>query len=145
MQTKIPLVGLSACLLLAGWTMSRPAHAQVVMNQASTAGESYMDGLSNIISSKGNYNLSTSQAVINAESARTASINNAKLWTDTYFETRKENKAYREEERGKPPTMEQVARFAQIGMPKRLQPNEFDYVTGRITWPSVFSQSQYDE
>jgi hypothetical protein len=145
MRTKIPLLGLSACLLLAGWSESSQVHAQVVYNNASTVGESWAKGLSDVISSQGNYNLSTSQAAINMEKVRTEDIKNAKLSTDTYFQMRKDNKAFREWERGPKPTMEDLARYAAMGRPKRLSPAEFDYVTGKITWPKLLQQTSFNE
>jgi hypothetical protein len=145
MRTKIPLLGLSACVLLAGWCVSGPVLAQVVYNNASTVGESWAKGMSDVISAHGNANLANSEAAINAESARTQNIQNAKLSTDTYFQMRKDNKAFREWERGPKPTMEDLARYAQMGRPKRLTPGEFDYVTGRINWPKLLQQSSFEE
>ena len=145
MRNKIPLLGLSACLLLAGWGVISPVRAQVVYNNASTVGESWAKGMSDVISAQGNANLANSEAAINAESARTQNIKNAQLSTNTYFQMRKDNKAFREWERGPKPTMEDLARYAQMGRPKRLSPSEFDYVTGKITWPKLLQQSSFEE
>ena len=60
----------SLLLLFAGFASA--AQAQVVVDQASTVGESESRGFADVIRSQGQYNLQTSQAMINAEQARSA-------------------------------------------------------------------------
>ena len=65
-----------------------------------TAAGSAMNGMSNVISAKGNYNLSTSAAAINMTQAEKNSLQNAQLRTDTYFQMRTTNTAARKAEAG---------------------------------------------
>jgi hypothetical protein len=131
-------------LTLVGWAVSSPAGAQWWGwgNHTSTVQEGYGRGLGDVISAQGDYNLKTSQAAINAEEATRRDIENRQLWTEAYYQMRRANRAFVAEERGRRPTMEDVVRYAQMGMPKRLSPKEFDYVTGKITWPKIFDEKK---
>jgi len=131
--------------MVACWLVNSSAKAQIVYSNASTVGESYAKGLSDVITAQGNYNLATSEAAIKMEDAIRRDIENQQLWTDTYFEMRKSNRAYRAEERGRRPTTEDAIRYAQMGKPIRLSPSEFDYVTGKISWPKLLEQKLFDE
>jgi hypothetical protein len=131
-----------ACLL--GSQIDRAA-AQVINNSASTAGESYARGLSSVISSAGDYNLNTSQAAINMTQAQHNEIQNRQEWTNTYFEMRETNRAYRAKERGPNLSPEQLVRYAQMGKPRPLTPSEFDRADGRILWPSVFQMDDFSD
>jgi hypothetical protein len=106
------------------------------MSWSSTAAEGFANGLANIASAVGQYNLNTSAAAVNLSLARQSEINNDKLWTKTYFEMRDINRQQREaalrRERGNP---EDWARYAQVGRPKPLVNQSLDAVTGEIRWP----------
>jgi len=146
MRAKISLMRVPACLLLlACWGASGPVLAQVIYNNASTAGEGYSRGLGNVISAKGDYNLNTSQAAINMTQAQSNEIQNRQQWTNAYFDMRKVNRANRAEERGRQPTMEDAVRYAQMGKPKRLSPSEMDNITGKITWPKLLRIDQFED
>jgi hypothetical protein len=119
--------------------------AQVIYNNASTVGESYSRGMADVVRSQGVYNLTTSQAAINMTQAQAQEIQNRGEATKTYFEMRRINKEYQDANREKPPTMEQVVRFAQEGKPKRLGPSELDYVSGKLRWPSVLMIDDFAE
>jgi hypothetical protein len=108
-----------------------------------TAAGSAMNGMSNVISAKGNYNLSTSAAAVNMTQAQKNEIQNHQLYTNTYFEMQATNKAARQAAEGPPPTMEQIARMAREGMPKPVTANEVDPVTGRIYWPVLLQQDMF--
>ncbi len=110
---------------------------------ASTAAGSAMNGMANAISAMGNYNLSTSAAAVNMTQARRNAIENSALYTDTFFQMRAANRAYREAERAPRPTAEQIARFARDGAPKPLSPSDMHSVTGQITWPPALQQDQF--
>jgi hypothetical protein len=101
----------------------------------STAAGSYLTGLGNAIRAQGQYNLDTSAAAINLEEAARRDIENRKLWTETFFEKRRINQAYRDAQRRPPPEPETWVRLAQQAAPSRLSPSELDPVTGRIHWP----------
>jgi hypothetical protein len=146
MRAKIFSMRAPACLLLlACWGANGTALAQVIYNNASTAGEGYSRGLGNVISAKGDYNLNTSEAAINMTQAQSNEIQNRQQWTNAYFDMRKVNRANRAEERGRQPTMEDAVRYAQAGKPKRLSPSEMDNVTGKITWPRLLRTEQFED
>ncbi len=88
------------------------------------------------IRAQGQYNLDTSAATINLEEARTRQIDNRKLWTNTYFEMRNVNKAYRDAQRPPARSPETWVRLAQKTAPARLSTSQLDPVTGRIAWPA---------
>jgi hypothetical protein len=102
----------------------------------STAAGSYLTGMGNAIRAQGQFNLDTSAAAINLAEAEKRNIENNKLWTQTYFETRRINQAYRDERRRPPQPPETWVRRAQEALPDRLSPGELDPVTGRIQWPT---------
>lgn len=113
--------------------------------RSSTAGESYARGLADVTRSAGMYNLATSEAAINATEAQKKYIENRDQWTNTYFQMREANRAYREKERGPRPTMEDLVRYAQAGKPARLSPNELDSVSGKVSWPIVLKKDEFAE
>ncbi len=102
-----------------------------------TAAGSSMTGMANVISSKGDYNLSTSAAAVNMTQAQKQEIQNRQDYTNTYFEMRATNKAAREAERGPHPTAEQIARLAHEMAPQPLSPGQLNAVTGKLNWPSA--------
>jgi hypothetical protein len=114
-----------------------------VNNQATTVGQSYAQGMSDVIRSKGAANLMNSQAAINATQAQSNEIKNREQWTTTYFQMRKENKTARAEERGPNPTAEDLVRYAQMGKPKSMGPNQLDAVSGKIYWPPLLLTDQF--
>ncbi len=115
----------------------------VVDDRATTVGQSYAQGMSDVIRSQGAYNLMTSKAAINATEAVKNDIANREQWTDTYFQMRRENRAAVAEERGPPPTAEDIVRFAQMGKPQPLGPNQLDKVSGKIYWPLPLRTDQF--
>jgi hypothetical protein len=102
-----------------------------------TAAGSAANGMANVISSKGSANLNNSAAAINMTQAQSNEIANHQQYTNTYFEMQATNKAAREAAEGPPPTMEQISRIAHEGVPKPLNPNQFNDVTGQISWPQA--------
>jgi hypothetical protein len=108
-----------------------------------TAAGSAMNGMANVISAKGNYNLSTSAAAINMTQAQRNSIQNQQLAADTYFQMRASNKAARKAEAGPPPTMEEIARIAREGAPKPITEQQVNQMTGQINWPSALQEDTF--
>jgi len=137
---------LSVLVLIVGGVAATLAQAQwYVDNQASTVGESYARGMSDVIRSKGQYNLTTSQAAINATQAQSNAMKNYEQWTNTYFQTRAANKAYRQAEAGPRPTSEDFVRWAKEGAPQPLSPSEYDPVTGKINWPVMLKADEFSK
>jgi hypothetical protein len=108
-----------------------------------TVAGSAMNGMANVISSKGNYNLSTSAAAINMTQAQKNEIQNHQLYTDTYFQMRATNRAATQAEKGPPPTMEQLVRLAREGAPQPVTAQEVNPATGQINWPAPLTQDVY--
>jgi len=108
-----------------------------------TAAGSAMNGMANVLSAKGNYNLSTSAAAINMTQAEKNSIENAQLRTDTYFQMRATNRAATKAERGPPPTAEEIARIAREGAPRPVTQQEVNPMSGQINWPSALQQDVF--
>jgi hypothetical protein len=106
-----------------------------------TAAGSAMNGMANVISAKGNYNLSTSAAAINMTQAQRNEIQNQQMWTDTYFQMRATNKAAVAAERGPPPTAEQIARIAREGAPRPVTTQQVNPTNGQINWPSALQEN----
>jgi hypothetical protein len=109
----------------------------------STAAGSSMTGMANVISAKGDYNLSTSAAAVNMTQAQSKEIQNHQQYTNTYFEMRATNKAATEAEEGPKPTAEQLARLAKETAPKTLSPGEVNEVTGKLNWPSALTLDMF--
>ncbi len=116
-----------------GWGYSTPG----------TPAGAAMNGMANVISAKGDYNLSTSAAAINMTQAQKNEIQNRQLWTNTYFEMRATNKAAREAEAGPKPTAEQLARIAHDGVPKKLGPSQINPATGKLDWPGPLQDASF--
>ncbi len=130
--------------MLAVAALANSAAAQwYVDNRASTIAESYARGIADVVRSRGQYNLLTSEALINVEDARTKNMQNRLQWTQTYFEMQKMNRDYRRELRGPTPSPEAFARWAREAAPDRLKSVELDSITGRIQWPTLLQEERY--
>ncbi len=103
----------------------------------STAAGSSMTGMANVISAKGDYNLSTSAAAVNYTEAESKEIENRQQYTNAYFDMRETNRAAREAERGPRLSAESLARLAHENAPQALSPGEVDPVSGKLNWPDA--------
>lgn len=111
---------------------------------SSTAAEGFLRGRAAVIRSAGEFNYTTSLALINIEEARSRYIDNRAKWTETYFAMRKTNQAYREAERGYRPTQEVLNRISQEASPDRLKPSQIDPSLRTIFWPALLSRTDFD-
>lgn len=102
-----------------------------------TVAGSAMQGMASVISARGDYNLSTSAAAINATVAERNEIQNRQMATDAYFQMRAANRAYQQAERGPKPTQEQLVRMAAEGVPKPVSAQSLNPVNGKILWPDL--------
>jgi hypothetical protein len=111
-----------------------------------TADGNYLSGWSQVIRSQGDYNLSTSQGLINYEEARAKYIDNTNKWTQAYFQMREANQAYQLQnwQRNRH-TPEALAQAAASELPRKLSSRELDPVTGRIAWPEVLMDEQFSD
>lgn len=109
-----------------------------------TAAGNYLNGMSSVIRSEGEYNLMTSAAGVNNEEARSRYLDNKKKWWDNYLqmsEQRSAIDAQRYAAAKHSPEALNVA--AKSELPRALGPDMLDPVTGRITWPEVLQDSQF--
>jgi hypothetical protein len=109
-----------------------------------TADGNYLSGLSQVISSEGNYNLNTSQGLVYYEDARAKYIDNVNKWTQAYFQMREANQAFQiqnaQRNRRSP---EAIAQAAASELPRKLNSRELDPLSGRIAWPDVLMDDQF--
>jgi hypothetical protein len=110
---------------------------------ASTLEEGAMRGLADVVSAKGEYNLSTSAAAINLTQAQKQDIENRRAGTQAYFEIRETNRAAREANRSPRLSQEQLVRIATQAAPKRLSTEEINLVTGEINWPEALKSPRF--
>lgn len=144
------LPALSIGLLLACMAMApvRPAHAQWGWRggyHASTVAEGYQRGMADVVRSAGAANLMESAAAQNLQEAESRALDNRLKTTETYFENRKMNKAYRAELKTPSLSREAMYRIARDAAPKRLSPAEFDPVTGELSFPLVLQDPVFNE
>ena len=114
--------------------------AQIIDGRASTAEEGWARGVSDIIRSGGDANLSNSQAASNLQDAYSKSINNSVDAVSAYWERRNINEQQRAARR------QQRRSYAQHR--NRLQPltrSDFDRTTGAISWPAGLASSEYTQ
>jgi hypothetical protein len=103
-----------------------------------------MQGMSQVISAAGQYNLNTSAAAINMTQAQSNAMHNQVQAVDTFWETRNIGRAQRAAERGPNLTPEQIARIARDGVPRALTPSQMDPVSGRLNWPDALQDPTFD-
>ena len=112
-------------------------------NGPATAAESYQRGFADVVRSAGQANLMNSMAAQNLEQARSMDFDNRVKWTESYYQMRQANRAYRASKRSPRLSEEEIARIARAGLPKRLTTSELDPLTGQINWPIVLRDEQY--
>jgi hypothetical protein len=94
-----------------------------------------MQGMSSVISARGDAALSASAAAVNLTQADKQLIQNQQAATNAYFDMRATNRAARATERGSALSMEQLAKIAHDGLPKPLNSNQLNPVSGELNWP----------
>ena len=123
------------------------AGAQVVVDQAATAGESWSRGVADVVRSQGQYNLQTSEAAINLTEARSQQLDNDLKQTQVYFEKRNINQQQRfgDYQQRAAINAQKMVRYGQAGRPTRLTSREQDPLTGKITWPIFLQGPEYQQ
>lgn len=108
---------------------------------------SAMAGMALYTRALGQYNLMTSQGMVNYQQAYQHYIQNRKLAVQTYFDMRRMNASYRAEQAMLHPhaTPEEIAAFNQARLPAPLSDNDFDPAHGVIAWPPVLQRSEFDD
>jgi len=146
---------LTALVLLAAALVSAPAPAQILRPWywgggwggnygGGTAAGNYMQGMSEVIRSEGEYNLATSQAGVNNEEARSRYLDNYKKWQQNYFQLKEQRAARdaqkREASRHSPET---IAAAGKSSASRPLSSESLDPVTGQIIWPEVLRGGEF--
>lgn len=108
---------------------------------------SAMAGMALYTRALGQYNLMTSQGMVNYQQAYQHYIQNRKLAVQTYFDMRRMNASYRAEQAMLHPhaTPEEIAAFNQARLPAPLSDHDFDPAHGVIAWPPLLQRSEFDE
>ncbi|KAA5539732.1 hypothetical protein FYK55_23320 [Roseiconus nitratireducens] len=110
-------------------------------HHASTAAEGYARGMADVIRSQGEANLANAQALSGYEDARAKYIDNRNKATAAYYERRKlrdQYKAAEKEERA-------YYRARRTSELTPLTAEELDPSSGKITWPELLQDPQYDQ
>jgi hypothetical protein len=111
---------------------------------AQTPAGAAMQGMSQVISSAGQYNLATSAAAVNMTEAQSKQLSNNLQGAQTFWAMRDLGRAERAKERGPRPTPEELARMARAGAPSGLKPSQIDPVSGKLYWPSALQDSGFE-
>jgi hypothetical protein len=111
-----------------------------------TVASNYMNGMSNVIRSEGEYNLLTSAAGVNNEESRSRYLDNKKKWWENYLQMSEQRSAIDAQRyAASRHSTEALNVAAKSELPKALGPDMLDPVTGRITWPEILQDKQYDD
>ncbi len=102
-----------------------------------------LQGMSQVISAAGQYNLATSAAAVNMTQAESNQLRNNVQGVQTFWQMREIGRAEREKERGPRLTPEQLARMARDGAPRGLTTSQIDPVSGVVYWPSALQQATF--
>lgn len=115
---------------------------------AATVGESRANGLSNIITSRSQANLTNSEAALNYEEVRSKELDNRVKTANTYFDMRRMNTEERfgtpeEKAAHKAANQEKYYEWARSGRPDRPSSQQLDPITGKINWPFTLMPEKY--
>jgi hypothetical protein len=117
--------------------------AQVIYNNASTAGEGYQRGMASVISASGEASLNASQARINNQDAYSMAIDNSVKSVNAFWEKKDTYDARQQQEFTKIQS-KRSAYMERHGL-GYLTPEEFDRTTGVINWPKILTQADYNQ
>jgi hypothetical protein len=102
-------------------------------------------GMASVIQAAGQARLMDSIAAGNYEDARSKAIDNRLQWTNTYFEMKQQNAAYRKSMQAPPLSYEAAVRIARQKAPTRPTNSQLDAVTGAIAWPIVLQDPIFED
>lgn len=107
----------------------------------------YLQGMSQVIRSQGEYNLNTAQAGISYEEARSKYLDNQRKWSENYHQMREEQQRQAIQQREYNRQTNEARAAAQAAKPPvyhGLGRNSLDPLTGRITWPEALRGPEFD-
>ena len=102
-----------------------------------------LQGMSQVISAQGQYNLATSAAAVNLTQAESNQLKNNVQGVQTFWQMRDIGASERAKERGPRLSPEQLARMARDGAPQGLSPSQIDPVTGVLYWPAALQDPSF--
>jgi hypothetical protein len=111
---------------------------------AQTAESAALQGLSQVISAEGQYNLATSKATVNMTEAESDWLRDNVQWRQTLGQSRDIGREERERELGPRPTPEELARRARAGAPRSLTTGQIDPVSGVLHWPAALQVASFE-
>ncbi len=111
--------------------------------QAATAQQAAAMGMADVVRAAGSYNLLTSQANINNQTADSMYLDNVLKGAQTYWAMKGDYEIGKQKYATPGLTTEDSWRYAQENLPKRLKANELDPVTGKIYWPAPLMDPRY--
>ena len=109
-----------------------------------TAPGAALQGMSQVISSAGQYNLVTSAAAVNMTQAESNEMQNLIQGVQTFWDMRNHGRMEREKERGLRPAPEELARRARAGAPLALTASQMDPVSGVLFWPVALQDASFE-
>ena len=110
-----------------------------------TAAGNYMNGMSNVIRSEGEYNLLTSQAGVNNEEARSRYLDNKKKWWHNYLEMSEQHQQLDAERYAPTNIRPRPSPSPPSPTSPGSLPDVLDPVTGQINWPETLSAPAYED
>jgi hypothetical protein len=110
---------------------------------AATAAESYLRGQADVIRAQGQYNLLSSQAMINVTRAYRQHLDNQVKKTQTYFAMQRINQEVKAAKRAERRSRYLEASRSAASKMVRNAPLVLDSATGRIRWPAALRSDEY--
>lgn len=111
---------------------------------ASTAPQGYMDGMSQVIRSRGAASVDYSQARINNQQAASSYLDNQQKWFDYYHQRKDRGKQMMAAQAAEQKAAAQrYVAHEKSGFPPRLTASQLDPVTGQINWPEALKADMF--
>ncbi len=107
----------------------------------------YLQGMSQVITAQGEYNLNTAQAGVSYEEARSKYLDNQKKWRENYTQMKEERQRQAIEQHEINKATNEARAAAQAAKPPvyhGLGRNSLDPLTGQITWPEILRGAEFD-
>ncbi|MBI1248492.1 hypothetical protein GC197_11720 [bacterium] len=108
-----------------------------------TAAQGALQGLADVASAAGSYNLNTAQANVYQQQANSMAISNRQQFANTYYQMRAQHDAY-EAQKHPTPTEEQLVALAQEDIPKSLPAGTYDPVSATLKWPEMLQYPDFE-
>jgi hypothetical protein len=107
----------------------------------------YLQGMSEVLRSEGEYNYNTAQAGISYEEARSKYLDNQRKWSQNYHQMREEQQRLAIQQREYNKQLNEARAAALAARPpvyRGLGQSSFDRLTGRVVWPEMLRGPEFD-